>query len=435
MRSAKLFEILSNYNRFWLSGRIEAGVVRDILPACLRQVDSKEVVVIKGVHRCGKSTLMAQIIKALLARGEKPTAILRVNLEEPLFSSEYSTDLLEQIYRLWRERVQPEGRCLLFLDEVQNIPGWEGWVRGRIDTEDLKVFVTGSSSQLLSREVGTKLTGRQVSFEVFPLSFLEYLRFKGMEAITPLEYEANKAAIRRYFADYLQYGGFPEVVLKEAVEDKDLLLKNYFEDLLFRDIVARHEVRDVANLRNLAVYLLTNIARTTSINKLRRNFSISQDKTEHYVSAILESYLLSRLQMFSYSLKSTLRAGFKPYAVDTGLRNRVAFSFSEDLGWLAENVVYAHLVREHEEVYFLADHGETDFIVKEGTRITKRIQVWYEDTAKSVIPDREMAAFRSLSSDPKEGGCILITNDCEDNINVGDVRVACVPLVKFLLGL
>lgn len=435
MRSAKLLEILSNHNRFWLSGRIEAGVERDILPACLRQVDSKEVVVIKGVRRCGKSTLMAQIIRALLARGERPTAILRVNLEEPLFSSEYSTDLLEQIYRLWRERVQPEGRCLLFLDEVQNIRSWERWVRGRTDTEDLKVFVTGSSSQLLSREVGTKLTGRQVSFEVFPLSFPEYLRFKGMMVITSLEYEAGKAAIRRHLADYLQYGGFPEVVLKEPVEDKELLLKGYFEDLLYRDIVARHEVRDVANLRNLAVYLLTNIARPTSINKLKRNFSISQDKTEHYVSAILESCLLSRLQMFSYSLKSTLRAGFKPYAVDTGLRNRVAFSFSEDLGWLAENAVYTHLMREHEEVYFLADGGETDFLVKEGTRIVKRIQVWYGDTGETAIPDRELAAFRTLSAGPGEGECILVTNDYEDSIDAGATRVACVPLVKFLLSL
>ena len=234
MHSAKLLEILASHNRFWSSGRLEAGVDRDVLPACLRQVDAKEVVVIKGVRRCGKSTLMAQIIRALLARGEAPTAILRVNLEEPLFAPGYGTDLLEQIYRLWRERVQPEGRCLLFLDEVQNIPGWERWVRGRTATEDLKVFVTGSSSQLLSREVGAKLTGRQVSFEVFPLSFPEYLRFKGIGAITPLEYAAGKAATRRRLADYLQYGGFPEVVLKEAVEDKELLLKSYFEDLLYR---------------------------------------------------------------------------------------------------------------------------------------------------------------------------------------------------------
>ena len=435
MRSAKLLEILASHNRFWSSGRIDAGVDRDILPACLRQVDAKEVVVIKGVRRCGKSTLMAQIIRALLARGETPTAILRVNLEEPLFAPGYSTDLLEQIYRLWRERVQPEGRCLLFLDEVQNIPGWERWVRGRTDTEDLKVFVTGSSSQLLSREVGAKLTGRQVSFEVFPLSFPEYLRFKGMGAITPLEYAAGKAAIRWRLADYLQYGGFPEVVLKESVEDKELLLKSYFEDLLYRDIVARHEVRDVANLRNLAVYLLTNIARPTSINKLKRSFSISQDKTEHYVSAILESCLLSRLRMFSCSLKSTQRAGFKPYAVDTGLRNRVAFSFSEDLGWLAENAVHGHLVRQHEEVYYLTGGGETDFVVKEGVRIVKRNQVWYADAADSAVPDRELAAFRALPAAPGEGECILVTNDYEDVIAAGAARVACVPLVKLLLDL
>jgi uncharacterized protein len=141
----------------------------------------------------------------------------------------------------------------------------------------------------------------------------------------------------------------------------------------------------------------TNIARVTSMNKLKNDFSISQDKTEHYVSAILESCLLSRLQMFSYSLKSTLRAGFKPYAVDTGLRNRASFSFSGDLGWLAENAVYAHLMRQHEEVYFLTDGGgETDFLVKEGTSIAQRIQVWYGDTSERTIPDRELAAFRTM---------------------------------------
>ena len=191
----------------------------------------------------------------------------------------------------------------------------------------------------------------------------------------------------------------------------------------------------MANLRNLAVYLLTNIARPTSINKLKRNFSISQDKTEHYVSAILESCLLSRLQMFSYSLKSTQRAGFKPYAVDTGLRNRVAFSFSEDLGWLAENAVHAHLMSEHEEVYYLTDGGETDFVVKEGTRIVQRIQVWYADAAESTIPERELAAFRTLPAAHAEGECILVTNDYEGGIAAGAARVTCVPLVKFLLDL
>ena len=435
MQTAKLYEIISSYNRFWSTGRIDAGIKRDILPACLGQLNSKEVVVLKGVRRCGKSTLMAQVIRELLARDVPPTAILRINLEEPLFSSEYSVELLEQIYRTYRERVQPEGKCWLFMDEVQNIPGWESWVRGRSETEDMKIFVTGSSSQMLSREIGTKLTGRNISFEVYPLSFQEFLRFNNLEIGTELEYTPRKATVRKLFSDYLKYGGFPEVVLKESTDDKELLLKNYFEDLLYRDIVTRYEIRDVANLRNLAVYLLTNVAKPTSITKLKNNFTISQEKTENYVSAIMESYLLFQLQMFSYSLKSSMRAGFKPYAIDTGLRNRIAFAFSEDMGWLVENVLFCHLKRHHEEVYYHANGSDTDFVVKEGMKITKRIQVWYDDVSVTAIPERELACFRGLPGDAETAELILVTNDHEDVVDVGTARVRCIPVAKFLLGL
>lgn len=435
MQTSKLFEIISSYNRYWSTGNIDAGIPRDLLPACLGQLDSREVIVLKGVRRSGKSTLMAQVIRELLGRNLQPTAILRVNLEEPLFSSEYSVDLLEQIYRTYRERVQPEGKCWLFMDEVQNIPGWESWVRGRSETEDIKIFVTGSSSQMLSREIGTKLTGRNVSFEVYPLSFREFLRFNNLEITSDFEYTNKKSSVRKLFNDYLKYGGFPEVVLKDSDEDKQLLLKNYFEDLLYRDIVTRYEIRDVSNLRNLAVYLLTNVAKQTSITKLKNNFTISQDKTENYVSAIMESYLLFKLQMFSFSLKSSMRAGFKPYAVDTGLRNRIAFAFSDDLGWLVENVVFCHLKRQHEEVYYHLDGSETDFVVKEGMRITRRIQVWYGDISETGIPDRELACFRKPLEGHEGAETILVTNDYEDVIDTGAARVQCIPAVKFLLGM
>ncbi|MBV5305931.1 MAG: ATP-binding protein [Desulfobulbaceae bacterium] len=433
MQTAKLYDIISSYNRFWSTGSVDAGIERDLLSSCLKQLDSKEVVVLKGVRRCGKSTLMAQVIRELLAHDVQATSILRINMEEPLFSAEYSVELLEQIYRTYRERVQPEGKCWLFLDEVQNIPAWESWVRGRSETEDIKIFVTGSSSQMLSREIGTKLTGRNVSFEVFPLSFQEFLRFNNLEVGTDLIYTARKAAVRKLFNDYLKYGGFPEVVLKDTSEGKELLLKNYFEDILYRDIVTRYEIRDVANLRNLAVFLLTNVARLTSITKLKNNFTISQDKTENYVSAILESYLLFQLQMFSYSLKSTMRAGFKPYTIDTGLRNRVAFAFSEDLGWLVENVVFCHLKQHHEEVYYQTSGGENDFVVKEGMRITRRIQVWYDDVANTVVPDRELACFRTPLEGHEGAEAILLTNDYEDVIDIGTAKVQCIPVVKFLL--
>ena len=431
MESARLLEILNSYNRFWTTGKIDAGVERDLLQHCLSQVDSKEIIVLKGVRHCGKSTLLAQVMKALLQRDIKPLQLLRVNLEEPLFTAEASVELLEQIYRTWRERVCPEGKGYLFLDEIQNVPGWEGWVRGRSDTEDIKIFVTGSSAQMLSREIGTKLTGRQISFEVYPLSFVEFLRFRGVEVQSELEYLNEKTLIRHHFLDYLKYGGFPEVVLKQNDSDRELLLKNYFEDILYRDIVTRHEIRDVANLRNLAIFLLTNNTKLTSVNKLKGNFSISQDKTENYLSAILESYLTFQLRKFAWSLKSVQRAGFKPYAIDTGLRNRVAFSFSADAGRLVENVVHNHLRRFHEEIYYATDGGETDFVVKEGMAITRRIQVWYEDTQQTKIPQRELAPFSSLEEDVTE--CLLLTNDLETEIEVGKLTVRCLPVVKYLL--
>ena len=232
MEDGKLFEILNSYNRFWATGRIDTGIPRDLLVRCIRQLNKKEAVLLKGVRRSGKSTLMAQMIGALFENGKKPAQVLRINLEEPLFAAEYSIELLEQIYRLYREKIYPSGRCYLFLDEIQNIPEWERWVRGRGETENLKIVITGSSSRLLSREVGAKLTGRHVSFELFPLSFAEFLRFKGLQAGSIESYFEQKPVIRSLFAEYRKYGGFPEVVLRDEAEDKELLLKQYFEDIL-----------------------------------------------------------------------------------------------------------------------------------------------------------------------------------------------------------
>jgi len=431
--SAKILEILASYNRFWAGEDVDSGIEREMLGSLLSQLASREVVVLKGVRRSGKSTLLAQVIRHLVDSGTNPLSILRVNLEEPLFSTGLSVELLERIYRTYREKVYPEGRCSLFLDEIQNVPDWEKWVRGRNETENIKIYITGSSATMLSREIGTKLTGRQVSFEVFPLSFKEFLRFHDLEIGSEIEYLNSRSLIRHLFGKYAKYGGFPEVVLAPNTEGKELLLKNYFEDILYRDIAARHEIRDVANLRNLAVYLLTNAARQTSINRLKNNFSISQDKTENYVSALLESYLLFQLQKFSYSLKSTMRAGFKAYAVDTGVRNRIAFTFSEDSGWMIENIVFLHLRQRHEEVYFLAGGTETDFAVKEGVRLTRRIQVWYDDPAVEVIPGRELACFKGEGPGNKGGECILLTNDYSSVVDVNGVKVHCIPVDKFLI--
>lgn len=435
MNATKILEILSAYNPFWISGNIDAGIPRDLLSACLEQVYSKEVLVLKGIRRSGKSTLMNQVIQELLKLDIPSVAILRINLEEPLFASEYSLSLLEDIYRTYRERVYPEGKCWIFLDEIQQVAGWESWVRGRQDTEDIKFFVTGSSASILSREIGTKLTGRNIAFEVFPLSFVEYLRFHGISVGSELEYINKKTRIRKLFSEFLIYGGFPEVTLKKTENEKKILLKSYFDDILYRDIVSRYEIRDVATLRNLAVYLLTQVARPTSISKMKKNFSISQDKTEHYISAILECYLLFQITGFSYSLKQSIRSGFKPYAIDNGLRNRVAFSFSDDFGWQVENVIACFLKQQYEEVFFSKNGTEIDFIVKEGLNISHRIQVWYDDMSVKDIPSRELIGLKIPFKGHEKAKSILLTNDYEDVIESNGINISCKPVVKFLLSL
>ena len=435
MEDSKLFEILNSYNRFWATGRIDAGIPRDLLGRCVHQLDKKEAVLLKGVRRSGKSTLMAQMIGALFENGRKPAQVLRINLEEPLFAAEYSIDLLERIYRLYREKIHPSGKSYLFLDEIQNIPEWERWVRGRCETEDIKIVITGSSSRLLSREVGAKLTGRHVSFELFPLSFAELLRFKGLQIDSRESYFEQKPVIRSLFAEFRKYGGFPEVVLRDDPEDKELLLKQYFEDILHRDVVSRTEIRDTLTLQNIAVFLMSNIGRLTSVSNLKKNFGVSQDKVENYASALMESYLLYRLPKLEPSLKKSIRARFKPYAIDTGMRNRVAFSFSEDSGWLAENIVLNHLRSRHEEIYYESNGSEIDFVVKEGVNTTRSIQVWYADAAETTIPEREFAAFNIKDRSASRRECFLITNDVARTVKAGGTQIQCVPLVLFLLDL
>ena len=443
IESGKIIEILNNYNSFWSTGTIACGIRRDLLESCKRQLDAKEILLLKGIRHSGKSTLMAQMIGTLLDLGKKPVQILRINLEEPLFSADASIDLLERIYRLYRERICPTGRCYLFLDEIQNIPEWERWVRGRNETEDIKIVLTGSSSELLSRVTGTKLTGRHLSFNVYPLSFQEFLRFREITVASREDYYANKSLLRHLFAEYLRYGGFPEVVLKEAAEDKELLLWQYFEDILYRDIVSKYGIRDAVTLRNLAVYLMTNIGRLTSISNLKKTFGVSQDKIENYASALLETYLVHRVPKFSWSLKQSLRERFKIYAIDTGLRNRVAFSFSEDSGWLVENVLLNHLQRRFEEIYFESNGGEIDFAIKEGVGLTQRLQVWYSDPADKDIPERELRHWSDLKTlhddalSQRIGQIrnILITNDLEKELTLGEIKVQCLPALLFLSGI
>ncbi len=210
-------------------------------------------------RRAGKSTILYQVINKLQDDGIDPKAILHINFEEPGLSPYLQPALLDQLYDLYRSRIFPKGRAYIFLDEIQNVPEWERWVRARNDLENIKIFITGSSSALLSGELATVLSGRNFCFNIYPLSFKEVLKFKNISVPNKPFPSTPPAEVHYALNEYLQWGGFPRVVLAKHDEERARILRRYFDEILFKDIVQRYEIRNVMALQ-FDAYLI-NIAR------------------------------------------------------------------------------------------------------------------------------------------------------------------------------
>ena len=377
----------------------------------------KEVLDITGVRRSGKSSTLFLIIDKLNLDTKD---FLYVNFEDPLFIGHYSIDLLGKIWDVYKEHTNPGKKPYIFFDEIQLIPKWELWIRKIRDLESAYIFVTGSSSALMSRELGTKLTGRHISITVFPLSFDEFLNFRKVDIDRKNLYGA-KHLIKNNLIEYLNSGGFPEFVLNNNQE----LLKNYFEDILYKDIILRHNIRDAKSLRSLAVFCLTNITKLASYNSLRKQFSLSLDTVKDYLSYMEEAYLINVVPAFSFSLKAQENSPKKIYCVDNGLRNAVSFKFSKDMGKLAENAVFVELKRKGKEVYYWKGKNEVDFLIKNNDQSLTAINVTYSDN----IEEREIKGLTEVKGEFKVKESILITKDLEKKEN----GVKFVPLWKWLL--
>lgn len=386
-------DLLARWNR-WGTHRLESGFQRDIVARILPFLHTPEAVTFIGPRRAGKTTALFQVIDAVVASGVPEQGTLHLNLEEPGFLPDLGPALLDQIWNVWRREVYPEGRAWVFLDEVQRLPGWERWVRARMERDGAKVFVTGSSSALLSRELGTLLTGRHVSFRIFPLSFREYLSFHGIPIPAGI---ASTPTLEHALLDYLRWGGFPEVVLSVDPERKMALLKQYLDDILFKDVALRHGVRDLPTLRNLAIHLLKQTASLQSHQRIDSTFGVSLDLARAYTAFLQEAYLIETMPFMSLKATERQRNPWKVHAVDTGLRTVLSLWGSADWGRVAETVVHAQVRRSQPDgVYWWKGKGEVDLMVQRALDVTDALQVtWSEDGR---VPDRELAALREVQS-------------------------------------
>lgn len=424
-------EKLSEWNSWWENKELInelSGMPRERYGLLINSIDIKEIIVITGIRRSGKSTLMYQMIKKLLDRGINPKQILFVNFDD----KKLSKDSLDDIYETYRSALNPNEKAYIFLDEIHKREGWESWIRKKYDlkTND-KFIISGSCSYLLKKEYSALLTGRNLTFEVFPLSFEEFLGFNSI-AINKenlkksLFLEKTKINILGLLKKYLELGGFPEIVLKDE-PFKTRLLEQYFDDILYKDIIDRYNLNS-QKTKDLALFLITNLASLISLRNLRNSLNIAYDSIKDYLSYFKEAYLFFTLEHFSYSLKEQKTLPSKIYCIDNGLRNAVSFKFSKDEGKLAENAVFLSLRREEKNIFYWKSkqQEEIDFIVKNKDNSLTAINVSHSDE----INDREVKSLNKFKKEfNKTKELIIITK----NVQKKDKGIYYIPLWKWLL--
>ena len=427
----KILEIINDWN-YWHRD-FEQYIPR---PKYLKKIKlfrtSGEIIVITGIRRSGKSTLLKLEMEKLANHVDKKR-LLYLNFEDPRFTDNLNTKTLDMIIETYRENINPEGEVYLFLDEVQNVDGWEKWVRSAYELKKAAIYVTGSSSTLLSGETATTISGRYLKIDVYPLTFREFLLFRKVECITINDYLDNKIEINSLFSEYIRYGGFPKIASIPEEELKKEELMSYFSTILLKDIVARYRLRNYDMLKKLVEYILTNDAKRNGTHSISKALKYNYETTENYINYLKQVYLVTELRNFNYSLKKQLASDKKYYAIDTGFVNTVSFRFSENLGRLYENIVFNELIRRGKNIFFLNEgEYECDFIIQEGTDITSAYQVCYDLNQEN--PERELSGLvRACKKFALMKGYI-ITESTSRTMTVDDVEIQIMPMTVFLLG-
>jgi len=435
MNKNEIIEILQDWN-FWKKD-LEVGIERTVYLDKLKSfLKTGQIVTITGARRAGKSFLMRQLIRSLISEGVNRSNILMVNFEDPRFT-ELDAKTLQRLYGVYLEFLNPEGEVFIFLDEVQEVFEWERWVRAIHELNKARLVVSGSNAKLLDKELSTLLTGIHIDLVVFPLSFKEYLAFNRIDLKDRLDFVSKRVEIEGFFRKYFEWGSFPEVVLLSS-ERKQILL-HYFDDIINKDLIRRYRIRKSESLNSLARFYLANISSSITFNSLEKFLDISADTVEKFSCYLEDAYLLFFLKRFSFKVKEQEKSPRKVYAIDTGLANTIGFRFSQNLGGLAENIVFLELVRRRVleknnlELYYWKDpqHREVDFVVKESLNVTQVLQVcWEINRPETKI--REIKALLKAMEKLKLNEGFVITQDLEKEESIRDKKIRYVPLWRWL---
>ncbi len=415
MEKNKLKEVLQDQQG--LFDRVNNLVEREV--SLKDYMKGNEIVIITGIRRCGKSSLLKIISKKLKEK------FIYVNFDD-IRLTDFKVENFEDIEEIASEIYGIKTNVIYLLDEIQNVFSWERWVNN-LYAKKIKVFVTGSNSGLLSSEVSTFLTGRNKVIKLYPFSFREFLLFKKIR--TNYQTTDERRAVSQAFNEYFEKGGFPLVIINDDLS----LSKQYFEDILNKDVIRRYNIKKIKELNDLILYLFSNVSKTYSYSTLKQISSIkSLSMINNYIEYLKNVFVASTINKFDYSIKKQRVSSSKFYVLDNSFLKTIAFNFSENAGKRLENLVFIELTRRGNEVYYHAKKNECDFIIKEGLKITKAIQV-------CLILDNAITRKREVDGliealkeyQLKEG--LILTLDKEEAFVLGDKKIIIKPVWKWLL--
>jgi len=401
------------------------------------EVKGKADVVI-GMRRTGKTWFCYQKIKELIAAGIKKEEILYLNFEDDRLL-EFNVNNFQEILNVYFGKYPKHrnARCYFFFDEIQRIDQWEMFIRRLLDTENIQIFITGSSSKLLGSEIATSLRGRSLATEIFPFSFEEYLKFHGLFSDRPKTFGANTSSIlRKAVKDYLEAGGFPEVQ-KTNLDLRIEILQGYIDSVLLKDIIERHKVSNVLVLKYLVRHIMNSAGGQFSVNKFfntMKSMSIKCTKNSlyEYLDHLTDAFLFYKVPIHSRSEKSRLINPAKIYTIDTGLLNAMTFRNSYNCGQLLETMVFMHLRRGAHDVEYVntKDGREVDFFTRNRNSGEKQlIQVCWEMSDKKTF-ERELLGLKSAMNEILIPTGTIVTWDDETVI---DKKIKVIPIWKWLL--
>ena len=416
------------------------------LPAIINRnievpINTKKIISIIGVRRSGKTFVLFQTIKKLLNEYKIPVErIVYINFEDERL--EITKEDLNQLIEAYTE-LYPDislDKVYLFFDEIQNVQGWEKFVRRIYDSYTKNIFITGSNSKLLSSEIATSLRGRSISFTVYPLSFKEFIKFKKIEIKKTDIYDIKKRAkIKSLFLEYMEFGGFPEVVFLEDENLKIKVIQEYFEVMLYRDIIERFQVKNPLVLKYFVKRVVENVGKPLSVNNIynelkSQGFKLAKDNLYSYLE-ILEAIFFSFIvKKYTKSVLKSELSHKKVYLIDNGFLNALSFSFKEKKGALLENILVKEFKARGNEVFYFKEKKECDFVVVDNENNLTPVQVSLSLTDKETRKREIEGLIEALKFLGLNKG-VIITLDEKEELEVNNYKIDIIPAYEYLLQL